>query len=316
MLVKREVILAKIESVYNTDPTPAAADDAILVEEPNWSHEGTRMIERNAIRASLAPLRQIYGGALKTVSFSCEVKGPGSAYSATVRPEIDVLLRACALGVTVVTTGGSETATYAPVSDNSTHESVTIYYYQDGTLHKLTGCRGNVSFSMEAGGRVMAEFTMTGHSVAPTDVSLADPTYDTTVPPAFLGASFSVHSFAAVIGALNFDLSNQLVMPPDANASDGFGEIQITGRDINGSFDPEHELVATEDFIGNFRSGTEGVLQTGTIGSTQYNRFAISFPKTYYREVAPGDRDGIRTLDISFGAVEDSGDDDISIAFS
>lgn len=316
MLVKREVILAKIESTYNTDPTPTEAADAILVEEPSWSHEGARMIERPAIRASLAPLQQIYGGTLKTVSFSCELKGPGSAYSASVAPEVDPLLRGCALAATLDATGGTETITYAPTSDNSNHESLTIYYYQDGTLHKLTGCRGNVSFSMEAGGRVMAQFTFTGHSVGPTDVTLVDPTYDSTTPPVFIGASVSVHSFSATIGSLSFDLSNQMVTPPDANASDGFGDIQIVGRDVNGSIDPEHQLVADEDFLGSWRSGTAGALQTGTIGGTQYNQVAISFPAAYYREVAPGDRDGIRTLDIGFGAVEDSGDDDVSIVFS
>lgn len=314
LLVRREVILAKIESVYNTDPTPVANTDAILVEEPNWAHEGARMVERPARRQTMGMLQQVYGGSLKQVSFAVELKGPGTAYSASNRPEIDPLLRACGFAATVDATGGSETVTYDPAS--SSHESVTIYYYQDGTVHKLTGCRGNVAFALEAGGVVKANFTLTGHSVAATDVSLPTPTNDSTVPPVFIGATFTVQSYAAVINALNFDMANQVIMPPNANASDGYGEIQIVGRDVNGSFDPEHTLVATHDWEGKWRSGATGTLVTGTIGSTQYNRFDIDFAKVYYRSIAPGDRDGLRSLDVSFGAVEDSGDDEVSIVFS
>lgn len=312
MLVKREVILAGVEGTYNVDPT-LTGTDAVLVEEPNWSHESARMIERNPVNTSLAPYQHIYGGSLKTVTFNVEIKGAGAAYSASVRPEIDIFFRACGLAATVVTTPGSETVTYEPASAG--HESITIYYYQDGTRHILTGCRGNPSGTLEAGGRVMVAFTMTGHWSTVTDTALVTPTYATTVPPVFVDATFSTDGFAAIIGSLNFDLTNQVVTPPDVNAADGFSEIQIVGRDVNGSFDPEHELVATEDFLGGYTAGTTGVISTGDIGSVQYNQFSISFPVTYYREASPGDRDGIRTLDISFAAIESSGDDEISILF-
>ena len=314
MLVKREVLLAKIESVYNTDPTPTGADNAILVENLSQSNEGLRMNERNAVRSSLAPLKQVFGGMLRSISFDVEIKGPGAAYSASVRPEIDVLLRACGMGVTVDATPSSETATYAPVS--SAHESCTFYYYQDGILTKMTGARGNASFSLEGGTHGKISFTFTGHTSTPTDVTLATPTYDSTVPVPFIGASFSIDSFAAVISALNFDLSNTLSTPPDVNAADGYGEIQITSRDVNGSFDPEHELVATEAFEANLRSGASMALATGTIGATQYNQYAISMPAVSYREIGQADRDGVRTLDVGFGAYESTTDDEVSIVFS
>lgn len=314
MLTKRDVILVEIESAYNTDPTPTAADNSVLVEEPGWSYEAARLIDRPAARPSLGMLQQIFGGALKTVSFGCEVKGPGAAYSATVRPEIDPLLRACGLAATVDATPGSETVTYAPASTGL--ESCTVYYYQDGTLHKLTGCRGNVAYSMEAGGKVMANFTMTGHYSAITDTALASPTYDTTEPPVFRGQSFTVGGYAAVIGSLSFDMANKLAMPPSANAADGFGEIRVTGRDVNGSFDPEHTLVATNSWLAAFDAGTNLALATGNIGATQYNRFSVSMPAIYYRSIGPGDRDGIRSLDVTFAAAESTTDDEVTIVFS
>lgn len=314
MLINREVLLAKIESSYGVDPTPVAGTDAVLVENPSWSNEGARMNERPAVRSSLGSLQQVYGGALMTVAFDIELKGPGTAYSASVKPEMATLLRACGFGETIDTTGGSEKATYAPVS--TALESCTIYYFQDGTRFVLTGCRGNVSFNLEVGAVPKASFTMTGHVAGPTDVAVPAPTYDSAVPPPVIGGAFTIDAFAAVIGALAFDMSNAMSFPPDLSAADGFGEIQITKRDVNGSFDPEHELVAAEDFIGNWKTGKSMVLATGSIGSTQYNKFKMDMPAVYYRETAPGDRDGIRTLENAFGAVESAGDDEVSIEFS
>jgi hypothetical protein len=273
LLTLREVILAKVETTYGTDPTPSPSTDAVMIEGPSWSFEGLRMHERPAVRASVGKLQQVFGGTLKTVSFDVEVKGSGAAGTA---PEIGQLLRGCGLDETIVP---STSVTYAPVSTG--YESLTIYYYQDGVRHILTGCRGNVSFSGEAGGIVKASFKFTGHSVAAADVAIVSPSYDSTVPPVFLNASFSIDSFAAVIGSLNFDLSNTIAMPPDVSATDGYSEIMITGRDVNGSFSPEYTLVASEDWEGNFRSGAAMALASGSIGGTAGNILGITMPAVY-----------------------------------
>ena len=308
LMTFREVILAKPEVTYNTDPSPVPGTDSILVEEPSLAPEGLRMHERPAVRASLGKLQQVFGGMLKNLSFTCEVKGSGAAGTA---PEIGVLLRACGFDETIV---ASTSVTYAPVSTG--HESITIYYYQDGLLHVLTGCRGNVSFEVEAGGICKANFTFTGHSDTPTDVSLVTPSYDSIVPAPYVNASFSIDSYAAAIAKLTFDMSNTIAMPPDASGSQGYGEIQITGRDVNGSFDPEYTLVATEDWEGNFRSGASMALASGAIGATAGNIINITMPAVSYRNISQGDREAIRTLEMPFGAAENTTDDEVSIAFT
>lgn len=315
ILTQRQVILAKVESTYNTDPTPVASTDAVLCEEVSKSHESARMIERKVVRPSLGQLQQVFGDTLMQISMNVELKGSGSAYSASNRPELDPLLRACGFSSTVDTTTGSETVTYVPVSDNSSHESVTIYAYIDGKLQKLTGCRGTVSFKMEAGQKGMASFTMTGHVATPTDVSLVDPTFNSTLPPAVLGAAFTVDSYSAIISQLTLDINNKITMPPSVNASDGFGELQIAERDIAGNFDPEQVLVATEAFDANWRSGKSMVLNTGDIGSTQYNKYSFALPGVYYRNVGFADRDGIASHELDFGALESSGDDEATLLF-
>lgn len=308
MLINRELILCKIESVYNTDSTPTGSSDAIQVENISWSLPGLRMIERPLIRTSLGKLKQIYGNSLMEISFDVELKYSGTAGTA---PEIDPLFRACGLGVT---NDPGVSDTYAPVS--SSIESCTIYYYQDGMLYKLTGCRGELSASLEAGNRGMMTFTMTGHTSAPSDTSLATPTYDSTVPVALVGASFTIDSYAGVISKLEFSMGNTIATPPSINAADGFADVQITGRDVIGSIDPEAVLIATEAFDANFRSGAAMALTTGVIGGTAGNKYTISMPAVSYRSIGPGERDGIRTFELGFGSAESSGDDEISIAFT
>ena len=307
MLTNREVILAKIESVYNTDPTPATTD-AILVENPSWSLAGLRMVDRNNVKASTATDQKIYGGTLRGISFDVEIKGSGTAGTA---PEIGTLLRACGLDETIV---ASTSVTYAPISTG--FESITIYYYQDGILNKITGCRGNASFNLECGNKGMVSFTFTGHDGGTTDVSMVTPSYDSTVPPVFINAPFSIGAYSAVIAGLTFDMANTVATPPDVSATDGYSQIYLTKRDVNGTFSPEMTLVATNDWIGQLKAGTTMALDTGAIGATAGNIYQVTMPAVYYREMSPGDRDGVRTLENTFGAAESSGDDEFSIAFT
>lgn len=308
MLVRREVILAKIESVYNTDPSPVAGTDAILVENPAWSHEAANLIERNGVKATIGKTKSIYGSTLKTITFDVELKGSGSA---GVAPEIGPLLRACGMDETIV---ASTSVTYEPVSTG--FESITLYYYSDGTRHIITGARGNVSFTMEAGQAAKASFTFTGHDGGFSDASMVSPAYDTTVPVPLINIGFTVGGYSASLQSLTFDMGNTVAFPPDMSAADGFGEIIINARDVNGSFNPEQVLVATNDYIGDWKAGSNLALATGVIGGTAGNRFAISMPAVTYRDIAPGDREGLRTMEIGFGAGESSGDDEVSIAFT
>lgn len=316
LLTQKQLILAKLESTYNTDPTPTGAANAILVQNPKWQHESARMNDRPAVRPSIATLQKVWGDTLMQISFDVEIKGPGAAYSASVLPEIDPLLQSCGLALTVDTTTGSETATYAPTSTTSAHKSCTIYHYMDGLLQKLTGCRGNASFKLEAGGYGVVSFTFTGHVSTPTDTAMATPTFDSTKPPVVKGASFSIDSYSAAITMLGFDLGNKITTPGSVSASDGFGSVEIVGREINGNFDPEAVLVAAEDYVDNWRTGTVMALLSGTVGSTQYNKYAVSMPGVYYTEITQTDGNGIARYDAKFHATETTTDNELSLAFS
>lgn len=308
MLVKKSVILAKIEATYNVDPAPVAATDALKVENLSHGPSNQKMVEQPNVKNTLGKEKQLFGSYLWDVSFDVLVKGSGTAGTA---PEYGTCLRACGLGETIVAV---TSVTYAPVS--TVFESITIYLYEDGKLYKITGITGNVAFSGEAGGAGKYSFTLSGHKLEITDTALANPTLDTTEAPIIKSAGFTIGAYVAAISALNFDMGNQVIMPLDINAPDGFGEIQITDRDINGTIDPEDKLLATKDFLADWEAGTEMALGTGVIGGTAGNKYQITMPAVSYRDASLGDRDGLRTMELPYGAHEVSGDDGISIAYT
>jgi hypothetical protein len=281
----------------------------MLVENIGWSNEGLRMNERPAVRANIGMLQHVFGGRLITLTFDVELKGSGSAVDAP--PEFGPLLRACGFAQTI---NAATSVEYAPASTG--HESVTIYYYQDGIRYILLGCRGNVTFNLETGAIGKMSFTLTGHNGGITDQALVAPTYDTHVPEPLINVPFTIGAYGAIINALQWDMSNTVAMPPDISASDGYSEIRITQRDPNGSYDPEAVLVATDDPHGDLTSDASLVLTTGVIGATAFNRYQVDMPAVYYRDISPGDRDGIRTYDLPFGMAESTGDDEVTLTFT
>ncbi len=303
-LVRRRVLLAKVESTYNTDAAPVGTD-AVLIEELNWQPEGLRMVERPAIRSSLGTLQQVYGGSMLSVTFTAEVKGSGTAGTA---PEIGPLFLGCGMAETIV---AGTSVTYAPAS--ASQSSLTMWFYEDGTLTKMTGCRGSFSLLGEVGGRMMGSFTFTGHFSGPTDVSLASPTYDSTIPPIMINGSFTIGGFSAVIQALAIDMGITVETPPDLSATDGYGEVAVTGRDVAGSINPEQSLVAAHDFMALFKAGTTEALSMGPIGATAGNKIQVTMPAAYYRNISPAEREGVLAYDLPFGAAESSGDDEVSL---
>lgn len=307
-LVHRQVILAKVETTYNTDAAPTAASDAVLVSKLSYKPAGLKMAKREAIKATLGTLQQVYAGMLIEATIDVEMRGSGTAGTA---PEIDALLQCCGLASTVV---AATSVTYAPASSNQA--SSTIYIYEDGSLFKITGARGTFKLAAKVGELPMLTFTVTGHLTAPTDVALPTASYETTVPPAFVDAPFSVGAYGALIETFDMDMGNQVEMPPEVSAADGYGEVIIGLRDVKGTMDPNATLVATNDFWGQFQAGTTMALDTGVVGTSAGNQWELKMPALYYEEAAQAERNQIITYHMSYAAAEVSGDDEFSLAFT
>jgi hypothetical protein len=310
MLDKRSVLLAKDESVYNTDSVPVAGTDAVLIEDLAWAFANARMHARNPVRSSLGKLKSVFAGTLITVSGKTEVKGSGAAGTP---PEIAPLLRASGWAETI---NAGVSVLYKPSSTQSVHKSSSMYFYDDGLLLKLTGARGTCSFDLQTGAAIMCNWEFTGHFVSITDIALPSATYDSTVPPILVSVPFTVGAFAAVISKLAFDMGVELSIPENIAATDGYGEIQITGRNPTGSFNPLRVTVATKNFISEWQSGAALVLTTGDIGATAGNKVKVDMPAITYTEIARGNQNNVGTYENTFEARESAGDDEVTLTFT
>lgn len=309
--VSNEVILAKTEVSYGTDPTPTVGANAILVRNISLSNEGLRMNDRAAVRAGLGKLQKVYGGTLKRITFECEVKGSGAAGTA---PEIGPLIEACGFDETVVP---ATSVTYTP--EDGAHESVTIWFYEGGRkLHKLNGCRGTAKITGEAGGIALISFEFVGHYVEPTDQTQPSPTYNSTVPKAVLATAIAINGVTNItVKSWEWTLNWTIAQPPSVGAADGYGEIILTERDIKGTVVMESELDSVIDLDSLFSGGTRFAFVSGTIGSVAGNRVAITTPasSTYIEDASLDSADGIRNRSVPL-AIDDAVSSNFSIVFT
>jgi len=185
MLTRRRVLLAKVEASEGTPETLTASDNPILVKDLRVN-PNVRMYERELVLPTLSLLPPIPAGATATVSFTAEVKGAGSAYSATNRPPIAEYLRALTIGV-----------------------------YEDGIVHTIAGARGTVRFSGRVGEVLLAEFEFTGVWMGVQDAALPSPAYDISNPPAMIGGQVTVDTYTPVITSFSLDIGNSVEMRED-----------------------------------------------------------------------------------------------------
>jgi len=313
MLTRRRVIAAKIESVEGTAESITVSDAGILAIDPKFDPEFKKN-ERSIALNTLSKLVPVMGTQSARLTFKAELKGPGAAYSSSVTPALGKYLRACGFAETIVTTSGSETATYKPASTGV--PSLTIWCYEDGVIKKMKGCRGNVKFSGKNGEPCYAEFEFLGVYDGTVDGAIVSPTFEASVPPVLLSAILNLDAYAAIAASWSVDMGNDTQLREDFSAAAGFLSCLITDRRPTGKFDPEFVLVATHDFLGKWKAGTSIALTLGPVGATQYNKYTITAPKLVYTQVAEGDRTGLMVADTGFDLAMNSGDDEIQIVFS
>jgi len=309
LLTRRKVVLMKIEGTYGVDPVPVVATDAIRVFDFDWKFANQKMVEqKDASKNTLGPNKQIHADKLVQVTFKMPIKGSGTI---DVAPELGVPLRCCRWAETV---NVATSVVYAPSS--TTSASGGMYFQEDGKQYVFLGMRGTFKFMGNSNDAGWIEFTIDGHFGAHTDTALGSPTLDTTEPPVIKSAGFTLDAYAAAINALEFDAGNVIVLPLDANAADGYGEIQIVDFDIVGSINPLDVLIGTNDFIDDWETSKVMALTTGVIGSVAGNRWQLAMDYVSTRDITPERSDELRRFQLAFGAHESAGDDQASLTFT
>lgn len=234
---RNQVLLAKTEVTYGTDPTPTGGANAILVSGLDVKPLNATNVDRNLIRAYLGGSEQLVGSSYLEASFEVEFQHSGTAGTAAAW---DPLLQACgyAAGSPQVTPSRVE---HAFEGTYSSWKSVTIYYYDDGVLHKMLGARGTVSIGLMVGDRPVFKFRFLGLDGGISAVANASPTLtgfkaplvvtDANTGALTLGCTYATGALSGgteyVSGGMSLDVGN------DVQFVDLLGTAALAGQSID-----------------------------------------------------------------------------------
>lgn len=149
-LIRKSAILLKVETTYGIDAVPTGAANAQLVSNLSINPLNAQNVDRELVRTYLGSSEELVGTSFVEMGFDVEMQGSGAL---GVAPAWGAALRACGFAETI--TAGNRVE-YTPISDGL--ESATIYWYDDGVLHKGLGGRGSVEIAAGVGERPVFKF--------------------------------------------------------------------------------------------------------------------------------------------------------------
>lgn len=309
LLTRKRLILAKAEATYGTDPTPTGSANAISVRNLEITPLQSDIVQRELIRPYLGNYEQLLAQTRVQVTFEVELAGSGAAGTA---PAYGPVLKACGLSETVVAT---TSVTYAPVS--TSFSSVTIYFYQDGIRHIVTGARGTFTLNGQVGAIPTIAFTMTGIYNAPTDTALATPTYANQATPLIFKngntTSFSAFSYSGALQSIDLNVGNEIVY---RELIGGTKEVLITDRKPAGTMSIEAVLLATKNYFTVSTGSTTGSVSFQH-GTTAGNIATLTMAQADLADASYAELNGIAMMNLPYVATPTAaGNDELSLAYT
>lgn len=302
---QRAVLAAKVEAVEGTGETLLAANGILALSASFQRNQD--MLVRDPLRPTLSQLASVPGRRTGTISSTVEMKGSGTAGTA---PEWGSLIRSCGFSETIVAV---TSVTYAPISTGDI--SVSEALYMDGIIHKIIGARSTMSFGGAVGEFAIMNFTTLGVEDATSDGAILAPTYQTTVPKALKGLTFTLHGSTVVCSAFSFDFGVTNTPRGDLSKNSGFASVFFGNRAPVCNFMVEKPLVASKDWYGIQDLGTESTISL-LISNGAGNIITITSTKFQVTNITEQDDGGIAKLSIDGKINLVTGDDEISIALT
>jgi|GEM_PF-1660128 len=304
-LSQDSLLLIKAESTYGTDPTPAAADDAVHAYDVAVSPVAATVSDRNVLTGRRGARGRRVAEARRTVAFGVELAGAGGAGDV---PAWGAIAKACGLSETIT----AETdVVYAPASAG--HGSLAALFYSDGDAAKVLGLRGNATlrFTPNAEPMLMVE-----------GVGLHSPLTSTALPTT---QDFSTHRPGLQVNAANTTLtldgtalavsSFEMRTGWTLTYADrpGVHEVRLTERTVGGSIEFERPRVAVKDFAAKFLAEAPMVLAL-VHGGDAGDIIGIDIPALQLSsEPRITTREGIEFMSFDFVCPPVDGDDEFTL---
>ena len=296
--IRNTVILAKVETTIGTDAVPTGAADACLVSAMTINPLSANNVSRDLVRGYFGGSEQLVATAFVSVDFTVELAGSAAAATA---PQWGDLLIGCGMAESLLTTPNR--VEYLPVS--SALKTLTIYYYDDGVLHKLLGAMGTVKLSAKVGERPTLQFSFTGLDGGITAVANATATLSSwKTPPTMtranvvditLGCTYATGALASgtvyASTGLELDLGNTVNYTPLLSSD----RIDLSQREVTGS--AMFDLTAAQEvsFMATVKANTTQGLGF-TIGTAAGNKIIIHAPAVQLINPSKGELNGTRLI--------------------
>lgn len=204
--------------------------------------------------------------------------------------------------------------TYAPTSplDGTSratmHPCATIWYYEDGVLHKWGDCRGTVDFDGSSARPGMATFSFTGvylgrsDAAVPSSIVYAGQSAPLLVQGTNGSAAIQIANKALPISKWSLKNGGQIETPDDPNTMYGFGTGQIADRAQVLQIDPLMTLVGTRNVLADIAAFSQypAALQFGAVNG---NRWSLTLPLAQPTDATPATRGKLRSETINYQAI-------------
>lgn len=189
------------------------------------------------------------------------------------------------------------------------HPSGTLYIYEDGTLKKFVGCRGQIT---EEGGNSArpgyATVRLAGIYAGKVDTAIPAVTVPQHSAPVLamgsggVNPAFLVNRKELAVSQWSINADQQLESPDDPNTPYGFGVAEIGGRTPVITLDPFETLQATRDSLEEIEQGVAYPM-VARYGAVPGNRWSLTVPQALIAESQPGTRGQFRSEQIVLQAL-------------
>lgn len=301
----KQLLLSKIETSGNTDPT-VAATNAILCSNLSVTPNAGNAIVRNRAYPNFGQSTQGHEVENSSLSFDVDIAGSGAVGTA---PLYGPLLRACGFTETIT---ASTKVVYTPKS--STFETLWSSFNADGTAHILGGMKGTVSAKFEANKEPQFTFNFMGLYHAPVDVAFLTgvaTTLGSFVDPVTVSSAldtFTLFGSSPVLNSLTVDWGCKVVF----NDKPGRSAIDIVDRTSTITVVVEADSVANMDIDSMVKNKTTGAMHM-THGNSAGNIVTVDATLVQILKAEYTDVNGVLHRTLTLAPVGGATDDQIDI---